>query len=61
MTAHPRVPDQQILDRRPLGVAQMQGARDVGRRLDDRERTQLGVPVDPVPSGAKTSAASQRS
>ena len=40
MAAHPGVADHQVLDRGPLGVAQVERARDVRRRLDDRERRQ---------------------
>ena len=60
-TEHPRVADHEVLDRRALRVAEVEGARDVGRRLDDDERWQRSSAVDPAPSGAKTSAASQRS
>ena len=40
MAAHPGVADHQVLDRGPLGVAEVERARDVRRRLDDRERRQ---------------------
>ena len=41
---HPRVAGHEVLDRRPLGVAQVQRARDVGRRLDEHERGQVRRP-----------------
>ena len=40
VAAHPRVADHQVLDRRPLGVAEVEAAGHVGRRLDDHERRQ---------------------
>ena len=40
---HPCVPDHQVLDRGPLGMAEVEAARDVGRRLDDHERRQRRV------------------
>jgi hypothetical protein len=43
VAAHASVADHEILDRGPLGVAQVQGAGDVRRRLDDRERRQVGI------------------
>ena len=43
VAAHPGVADHQVLDRRPLRMPQVEGARHVGRRLDDRERRQLRV------------------
>ena len=46
---HPGVADHQVLDRGPLGVAQVEAAGDVGRRLDDHERRQRRV-------GGRTSA-----
>ena len=41
--AHPRVPDHQVLDRGPLGVAEVERARDVRWRLDDHERRERGI------------------
>ncbi len=41
--AHPGVADHQVLDRGPLGVAEVERAGDVGGRLDDRERRQRRV------------------
>ena len=38
MAAHPGVADHQVLDRGPLGVAEVERAGHVRRRLDDRER-----------------------
>ena len=43
MPAHPRVPDHQVLDGRPLGVAEMERPGHVRRRLDDRERRQVRI------------------
>ena len=43
MAAHPGVADHQVLDRGPLGVAEMQRAGHVRRRLDDRERRQAWI------------------
>ncbi len=43
MTAHPGVPDHQVLDRGPLGMPEVERAGDVRRRLDDRERRQRRV------------------
>ncbi len=40
---HPGVPDEEVLDRGPLGVAEMERARDVRRWLDDHERRQRGI------------------
>ncbi len=40
MPAQPGVPDHQVLDRGALRVAQVERARDVRWRLDDRERRQ---------------------
>ena len=43
VAAHPGVADHQVLDRGPLGVAEVERAGDVRRRLDDRERRQRRV------------------
>jgi hypothetical protein len=37
------VPDQEVLDRGPLGMAEVERPGDVRRRLDDRERRQVRV------------------
>ena len=42
-TDHARVADHEVLDRRPLRVAEVERARDVGRRLDEHERGQVDV------------------
>ena len=43
LAAHPGVTDHEVLDRRPLGVAEVERAGHVGRWLDDRERRQARV------------------
>ncbi len=40
---HAGVADHQVLDRRPLGVAQVEAAGDVRRRLDDHERLERPI------------------
>ncbi len=44
---HPGVPDHQVLDRGPLGVAEVERAGDVRGRLDDRERLRVRVGLGP--------------
>ncbi len=43
MAAHAGVADQEVLDRGPLGMPEVQRTRDVGRWLDDRERREVRV------------------
>ena len=53
MAAHPGVADHQVLDRRPLGVPEVERAGDVRWRLDDREWRQVRIGGGTRPVGGE--------